>query len=75
MHVKKGDKVIILSGKDAGKSGEIVRAFPKDGKVIVAGINKTKRHMRPTKSGQKGQTIEKEMPLNVSNVAKVGAKK
>lgn len=64
-----------MAGKDAGKSGEIVRAFPKKGKVIVAGINKIKRHMRPTKGGQKGQTIEKEMPLNVSNVAKADAKK
>jgi len=75
MHVKKGDKVIVLAGKDAGKTGEIVRAFPKEGKVIVGGINKMKRHMRPTKSGQKGQTVEKEMPINVSNVAKTGAKK
>lgn len=64
-----------MAGKDAGKTGEIVRAFPKKGKVIVAGINKLKRHMRPTKAGQKGQTIEKEMPLNVSNVAKADAKK
>ncbi|PJE74452.1 MAG: 50S ribosomal protein L24 [Candidatus Taylorbacteria bacterium CG10_big_fil_rev_8_21_14_0_10_41_48] len=75
MHVKKGDKVIVLRGKDAGKTGEIVRSFPKKGKVIVGGINKMKRHMKPTKSGQKGQTVEKEMPLNVSNVAKVSAKK
>lgn len=75
MHVKKGDKVIVLKGKDAGKSGEVVRSFPKKGKIIVAGINKIKRHMRPTKSGQKGQTIEKEMPLNVSNVVKADAKK
>ncbi|MFA6095970.1 MAG: 50S ribosomal protein L24 [Candidatus Paceibacterota bacterium] len=69
MHVKKGDKVIVLTGKDAGKTGEVVRAFPKKDKVIVAGVNKMKRHMRPTKSGQKGQTVEKEMPLHISNVA------
>ncbi len=75
MHVKKGEKVIVLTGKDAGKEGEVVRAFPKKSLVIVAGINKMKRHMRPTKAGQKGQTVEKEMPLHVSNVAKAGAKK
>jgi large subunit ribosomal protein L24 len=70
MHVKKGDKVRILGGKDKGATGEIVKAMPKLNKVIVAGVNKSKRHTRPTKSGQKGQMIEKEMPIDVSNVAK-----
>lgn len=71
MHVKKGDKVVILAGKDAGKTGEIVKSMPKDNRVIVSGANKMKRHMRPTKQGSKGQIIDKEMPLHVSNVAKV----
>jgi large subunit ribosomal protein L24 len=70
MHVKKGDKVVILAGKDAGKTGEILRAMPKEDKVVVSGINKMKRHQRPTKQGQKGQIVDKEMPLHVSNVAK-----
>ncbi|MBX4209136.1 50S ribosomal protein L24 [Candidatus Parcubacteria bacterium] len=70
MHVKKGDKVVILTGRDAGKTGEVVKAMPKLDRVIVAGVNKMKRHMRPTKSGQKGQIVEKEMPLHASNVAK-----
>jgi len=69
MHVKKGDKVIILAGKDKGATGEVVKSLPKINKVIVAGVNKSKRHARPTKSGQKGQVIEKEMPIHSSNVA------
>lgn len=70
MHVKKGDKVVVLTGKDAGKTGEVVKSMPKENKVVVAGINKMKRHQRPTKQGQKGQVVEKEMPLHVSNVSK-----
>jgi large subunit ribosomal protein L24 len=68
MHVKKGDKVLILAGKDKGATGEVVRAFPKLGKVVVSGVNKVKKHQRPTRSGQKGQIVEKEMPLDASNV-------
>lgn len=70
MHIKKGDKVKVLAGKDAGKQGEVVKSMPKDNKVIVAGVNKMKRHMRPRKQGEKGQIVEKEMPLHASNVAK-----
>jgi len=62
--------VIVLAGKDAGKTGEVVKSMPKENKVIVAGVNKMKRHQRPTKQGAKGQVIEKEMPLHASNVAK-----
>jgi large subunit ribosomal protein L24 len=75
MHVKKGDKVKILTGKDKGASGEVVKSFPKLGKVIVAGVNKSKRHKRPTKNGQKGQMVEKEMPLDASNVMVVSSAK
>lgn len=70
MHVKKGDKVVVLAGKDKGKTGEVVLSIPKDSKVVVSGVNKVKRHQRPTRSGQKGTMIEKEMPLHVSNVKK-----
>lgn len=70
MHVKKGDKVVVLAGKDAGKTGVIEKAMPKDNRVIVAGVNKMKRHMKPTRQGSKGQIVDKEMPLHVSNVAK-----
>ena len=68
MHVKKGDKVVVIAGKDKGKSGEVVLSIPKESKVVVAGVNKMKRHQRPTRGGQKGQILEKEMPLHVSNV-------
>lgn len=75
MHIKKGDKVIVLSGKDKGASGEVLKSMPKENKVIVSGVNKMKRHMRPTKSGQKGQIVDKEMPLHASNVALAKEKK
>lgn len=68
MHVKKGDKVIILKGKDRGRTGEIVHALPKENKVIIAGLNKSKRHQKPRKQGAKGQILEKEMPIDASNV-------
>jgi large subunit ribosomal protein L24 len=68
MKIKKGDNVIVIAGKDNGKTGKVVKSFPKEGMVIVEGINKIKKHQRPTKSGAKGQIIEKPMPMNASNV-------
>jgi len=70
MKIKKNDNVIVLTGKDRGKTGKVLRAFPKLDRVLVAGINIHKKHERPRKSGQKGQTIEKEAPIHVSNVKK-----
>lgn len=70
MHIKKDDNVIVLTGKDKGKSGKVVKAFPKIERVIVAGVNLRKKHQRPTKGGQKGQVIEKPAPIHVSNVRK-----
>lgn len=74
MHVKKDDNVIILTGKDKGKTGKIVKALPKEGKVIVAGLNLRKVHQRAKKGGKKGQIIEKSMPIDISNV-KLAAEK
>ena len=71
MHIKKNDKVIVLTGKDKGKTGSIVRALPKENKVIVFGINVLKVHQKPRKSGEKGQILDKTMPIDVSNVKKV----
>lgn len=71
MHVKKDDKVIILTGKDKGKTGSVLKSMPKEGKVIVSGLNLSKRHQRPRKSGEKGQILDKAMPIHVSNVKKV----
>lgn len=68
LHVKKGDNVTILSGKDKGKQGKIISAMPKAGKVIVEGVNKVKRHSKPSPKVPNGGIISKEMPLHVCKV-------
>ncbi|MDE2172592.1 MAG: 50S ribosomal protein L24 [Patescibacteria group bacterium] len=70
MHIKKGDNVIILSGDDKGKTGKIVRALPAEGKVVIDGVNMVKRHERSRSEGQKGQIVERAMPIHASKVAK-----
>ncbi len=67
MKFKKNDKVSIISGKDKGKSGKITKVFVVDEKIIVEGINMKKKHMKPKKSGEKGQIVEIAYPLPVSN--------
>jgi len=67
--IKKGDKVVILSGKDKGRTGEVVKAMPKEGKVIVSGINVHARHRKPTQQSPQGGIERKEAPLHVSKVA------
>jgi large subunit ribosomal protein L24 len=71
MKIKKGDSVKIITGKDKGKSGKVVRALVKENKVIVDGLNMMKKHQRPRKSGEKGSMINVAMPIDVSNVKKV----
>jgi large subunit ribosomal protein L24 len=71
MKIKKGDKVIVITGKDRGKTGAVVRAFPKTDQVLVEGMNKKKLHKRPRKSNEKGKIIEQATPIHVSNVKKV----
>ena len=66
---------MVLSGKDKGKTGTIVKSFPKENKVIVSGVNISKVHQKPRKGGEKGQIIDKTMPIDVSNVRKVDSKK
>ncbi|MCC7160733.1 50S ribosomal protein L24 [Candidatus Nomurabacteria bacterium] len=68
MKLKKGDSIIIVTGKDKGKKGKIVHVFPKENKVIVEGLNMVKKHQRPRKSGEKGTIKDIEMPINASNV-------
>lgn len=68
LHVKKGDKVKVLSGKDKGKEGEILKAFPKQSRVIVKGVNIVKKHVRPTQDNPQGGIVEKEAPIHSSNV-------
>ena len=73
LKLKKGDKVIVTTGKDKGKTGEITTVFPKESKVIVAGVNMVKRHTKPSQVSA-GGIVSKEMPIHVSNVALVDPK-
>src|SRR3989338_477099 len=66
--IKKNDNVINIAGKDKGKTGSVSRVFPKKDLVIITGMNLKKKHQRPRKSGEKGQIIDKAMPVHVSNV-------
>jgi large subunit ribosomal protein L24 len=67
--IRKGDKVVVLSGKDKGKTGEVIRSMPKDSKVLVAGVNVAARHRKPTQTNPQGGIERKEAPLHVSKVA------
>ena len=67
--IKKGDTVVILSGKDKGKTGEVTKSLPKDGKVVVAGVNIITRHKKPTQQNPQGGLERAEAPLHVSKVA------
>ena len=67
--IKKGDTVVILSGKDKGKTGEVTQSLPKDGKVVVAGVNVITRHRKPTQTNPQGGLERKEAPLFASKVA------
>ncbi len=68
MHVKKGDKVVVLSGKDKGKQGEVLVAKPAEGKVVVEGVAIVKKAMRPNAQNQQGGIVEKEAAIDASNV-------
>ena len=67
--IKKGDRVVVLSGKDKGRTGEVVKAMPKEGKVIVSGVNVHARHRKPSQTNPQGGIERKEAPLHVSKVA------
>ncbi|MDQ3075617.1 MAG: 50S ribosomal protein L24 [bacterium] len=68
MKLKTGDNVIIMAGKDKGKKGKILRVLPAKNKLVVEGLNMTKRHQRPRKSGEKGSMVNTAMPMSASNV-------
>ncbi|MEX2052130.1 MAG: 50S ribosomal protein L24 [Candidatus Paceibacterota bacterium] len=70
MKLKKGDKIIVIAGKEKGKKGTIIRALPKENKVILEGLNMTKKHQRARKAGEKGTTVSIAMPIHISNVKK-----
>ena len=67
--IKKGDRVVVLSGKDKGRTGEVTKAMPKEGKVIVSGINVHARHRKPSQTNPQGGIERKEAPLHISKVA------
>ena len=66
--IRKGDNVIVLTGRDKGKRGGVLKSMPKEGRLIVQGVNMVKRHTRPSQT-QTGGIVEKEAPIHVSNVA------
>ena len=67
--IKKGDRVVVLTGKDKGKTGNVVRVMPKEDRLVVGGINMVQRHTKPTQGDPQGGIKNKEAPLHVSNVA------
>jgi large subunit ribosomal protein L24 len=68
MKLKKGDTVLVIAGKDKGKEGEILRALPRENKVIVSGVNIAKKHQKATKQTMQGGIIDRDMPVHASNV-------
>ena len=67
-HIKKGDSVVILSGSDKGKKGNVIKVFPKENRALVQGVNMVKRHQRQTQRQQAG-IVTKEAPIHLSNIA------
>lgn len=74
MKIKKGDRVQVLSGKERGQTGEVMRVLPKENRVIVDGINVAKRHQRQTQQRVQGGIIDKDMPMSASAVAVICSK-
>ena len=68
VHVKTGDKVVVINGKDRGKQGKVLEVSPSEGKVIVEGVNVVKKHTKPNQMNQNGGIVEKEAAIDVSNV-------
>jgi len=68
MKIKKGDTVLIILGKDRGRKGKVLKALPKEQKVLVEGINLKKKHIRPKREEEKGQVVQIPAPVQISNV-------
>jgi large subunit ribosomal protein L24 len=73
MKIKKGDKVVVIAGKDRGKTGVVAEAFPKTGRILIEGINLKKKHEKP-RGDRKGRVVERAMPFHVSNAMIVDPK-
>ncbi len=74
MKIKNGDNVLIIAGKDRGKIGKVIEVFPTDNKIVVENLNLVKKHVRPRRSGEKGQIVEVARPLHISNVKLICSK-
>ena len=68
MDIKKGDTVTVITGKDSGKKGKVLKVIPNDNRIVIEGINKAKKHQKPSRSLPQGGILQIECPLNVSNV-------
>jgi len=68
MKIKNNDTILVISGKDRGKKGKVIKSIPKERRIVVEGINLMKKHIRPRKEGEKGHVVEIAASLNVSNV-------
>ena len=75
LHIKKGDTVVVLSGEEKGKTGKVMEAYPKLGLVLVEGVGMKKKHQRARREKQKGQIIDKHMPIRASKVMNVTEQK
>ncbi len=73
LKIKKGDRVVVLTGKDKGKTGDVLAVIPKDNRALVSGVNVARRHQKQT-AGQEGGIVSKEMSIHVSNLAHIDPK-
>ena len=71
--IRKGDRVIVTTGRDKGKKGEVMKVFPKENRALVSGVNTVKRHQKPSQR-QQGGIVNKELPVQLSNLAHVDPK-
>src|SRR5687767_8116395 len=74
LKIKKGDQVVVITGRDKGKQGEVLKVLPAESRVIVQGVNVAKRHTRPSAANPSGGIVDKELPIHVSNVAHLDPK-
>ncbi|MCI0431811.1 MAG: 50S ribosomal protein L24 [Rhodospirillales bacterium] len=74
LKIKKGDRVVVITGRDRGRQGEVLKVLPKENRVVVQGVNVAKRHTRPNPADPSGGILDKELPIHVSNVAHIDPK-
>ena len=74
LKIKKGDRVVVISGRDKGKVGEVIKMYPREMRAVVQGVHRVKRHTRPTQADPQGGIVEKEGTIHISNIAHVDPK-